>query len=124
MTDTVYCNQLALTVAIGFHPIELGVVQTVAVDLAIECDFDCGPARDEFAGLVDYHVIATHLERHVEGRSYALIEAMAVDIAREVIGLFPSVRVKVRVTKRPLGMPQVGSVAAECVRSAEHFRGG
>lgn len=121
MHDTVYCNGLALTAAIGFHPAELDVKQTVVVDLALECDFEVGPARDERVGLVDYHRLVCHLERHVADRRYALIEAMAVDIARQVIRLFPAVRARVRVTKHPLQMPQVGSVAAECVRSAEHF---
>jgi dihydroneopterin aldolase len=121
MPDTVYCNELALSVEIGFHKVELGVKQTVHVDLELACDFGKGPSRDDMEGLVDYYVIAGHLERHVEGRRYALIEALAVDLAREVIRLFPSVRVRVRVTKRPLDMPRVGSVAVECVRTAADF---
>lgn len=121
MPDTVYCNELALTIEVGFHEVELGVKQTVLVDLELDCDFGQGPSRDDMTGLVDYYVIAAHLERHVEGRRYALIEALAVDIAREVIRLFPSVRAKVRVTKRPLDMPKVGSVAVECVRTAKDF---
>lgn len=123
MQDVVSLEGLALTVQIGFHPAELGVMQTVHVDLAVWCDFDEGPARDEFTGLVDYFVIAGHLARHVEGRAYSLIEAMAVDLAREVIGLYPAARVRVRVTKRPLGMPGV-AVAAECVRSAQDLARG
>lgn len=121
MPDTVYCNELALTVQVGFHEVELGAKQTVLVDLELDCDFGQGPSRDDKTGLVDYYVIAGHLERHVEGRSYALIEALAVDIAREIIRLFPSVRAKVRVTKHPLDMPRVRSVAVECVRTAADF---
>jgi dihydroneopterin aldolase len=123
MPDTVYCNDLALSVEVGFHEVELGVKQTVHVDLELVCDFGKGPSRDDMSGLVDYYVIAGHLERHVEGRRYALIEALAVDLAREIIRLFPSVRARVRVTKRPLDMPRVGSVAVECVRTAEDFSG-
>lgn len=120
MHDVVLLEGLALVVEIGFHQAEIGVKQTVHVDLAVWCDFEVGPARDEFSGLVDYFVIAGHLARHVEGRKYSLIEALAVDVAREVIGLYPPARVRVRVTKRPLGMPGV-AVAAECVRSAQDF---
>lgn len=123
MHDTIHLNGLALTVEVGFHAAELGVTQTVHVDLAIECDFTSGPQRDEFTGLVDYFELVQHLERHVVGRRYALIEALAVDLAREVVRRHPPVRARVRVTKRPLAMSQVASVAAECVRSAADFAG-
>ncbi|WAS89844.1 dihydroneopterin aldolase [Nannocystis punicea] len=123
MQDTVYCHGLQLTVGVGFHAAELDIHQTVVVDLAIACDFTRGPARDEFTGLVDYFVVVQQLERHVQGRRYALIEALAVDLARQVVRLYPRVQVRVKVTKRPPGMPQVAAVAVECVRSAEDFAG-
>ena len=34
-TDTVFCNQLALDVEIGFHAVEQDVLQTVLVDLEL-----------------------------------------------------------------------------------------
>ena len=120
-SDTVFCSQLALDVEIGFHDVERGVSQTVLVDLELSCDFTAGPSRDEFAGLVDYYVISRHLAGHLAGRRYDLIEALAVDLAREVVKLHPEVSARVRVTKRPLDMPRVGSVAVECVRSAVDF---
>jgi dihydroneopterin aldolase len=109
-TDTVYCNALELSVEIGFHAMELGVKQRLIVDLALTCDF------------VDYYLIASHIERHVEARRYQLVEAVAVDIAREIVRLHPSVSARVRVTKHPLDMPRVRSVAVECVRSARRLR--
>ncbi|MCY1058260.1 dihydroneopterin aldolase [Nannocystis sp. SCPEA4] len=123
MHDRVYCSGLELTVGVGFHEAELAITQTVLVDLAIDCEFTRGPARDEFTGLVDYFVLVQHLERHVVGRRYALIEALAVDLARQVLRLYPPVQVRVKVTKRPLAMPQVAAVAVECVRSAADFAG-
>lgn len=120
-TDTVYCNALELSVEIGFHAMELGVKQRLLVDLTLTCDFGSGPARDDHHGLVDYYVIASHIERHVEARRYQLVEAVAVDIAREIVRLHPSVSARVRVTKHPLDMPRVKSVAVECVRSAADF---
>lgn len=123
MHDTVHCHGLQLTVGIGFHTAELDITQTVSVDLAIACDFGRGPARDEFTGLVDYFELVQQIERHVAGRRYALIEALAVDLAREVVRMYPPVQVRVKVTKRPLAMPQVAAVAVECVRSAADFAG-
>lgn len=121
MQDVVYCHQLSLTTEIGFHEVELGVKQTVLVDLKLGCDFGVGPSRDDQSGLVDYYVISNHLIAHVESRRYALIEALAVDIARETLKLFPNISVTVRITKHPLDMPRVGSVAVECTRTARDF---
>lgn len=119
--DTVYCNQLALDIEIGFHEVELGVQQTVLVDLELTTNFGSGPASDNFAGLVDYYVISNHLTAHVAGRRYSLIEALAVDLAREIIKLHPEVTARVRIVKQPLDMPRVRSVAVECVRTAADF---
>ena len=120
-TDTVHCNALEPSVEIGFHAVEQGVKQRLLVDLTLTCDFGSGPARDEHAGLADYYTIASHIERHVEARRYQLVEAVAVDIAREIVRLHPTVSARVRVTKHPLDMPRVRSVAVECVRSAADF---
>jgi dihydroneopterin aldolase len=125
-SDIVHCNGLELSVEIGFHAVELGIKQKLEVDLTLECDFDVGPHRDEMGGLVDYYEISRHLVDHVASRRYALVEALAVDLAREVIRMHPTVRARVRVTKRPLDMPYVRSVGVECVRTAADFaeRGG
>ena len=66
-------------------------------------------------------MIAGHLRAHVAGRRYALIEALAVDLAREILQLHPEVAARVRVTKHPLDMPRVACVAVECVRTAADF---
>lgn len=120
-SDIVHCNGLELNVEIGFHAVEQGIKQKLEVDLTLECDFGEGPARDEMQGLVDYYEISRHLMRHVEARRYALIEAVAVDIAREVIRMHPSVRARVKIIKKPLDMPYVRSVGVECVRTAGDF---
>ena len=122
--DLVFCQGLELDVEIGFHDIELGIKQTVLVDLTLEADFNAGPARDDHAGLVDYYEIARQLEAHVEGRRYDLIEALVVDLARVVIRLHPATRARVRVTKRPLDMKRTRTVAVECVRTAADFASG
>jgi dihydroneopterin aldolase len=119
--DIVFCNGLALDVQIGFHEVELGAKQTVHVDLTLEADFSVGPDIDNHRGLVDYYEIASSIEKHVEGRRYDLVEALAVDIARVVVRSHPSVRARVRVTKRPLDMPRVREVGVECVRVAADF---
>ena len=119
--DLVHCQGLELDVEIGFHDVERHVRQTIRVDLAMETDFGAGPARDDHAGLVDYYEIASHLTRHVAGRRYDLIEALAVDLARQVLAHSLAHAVRVRITKHPLDMPRVASVGVECVRSRADF---
>jgi dihydroneopterin aldolase len=119
--DKVFCHGLDLDVEIGFHDIEIGVKQTVAVDLTIETDFRAGPDRDVREGLADYYEIARLLEKHVAGRRYDLVEALAVDLARVVLRANPTVMVRVRIHKRPLDMPRARVVGVECVRTAEDF---
>jgi FolB domain-containing protein len=93
----------------------------VVVDLTIETDFRVGPDRDDHKGLADYYEIARLLEGHVAARRYELVEALAVDIARVVLRAYPTVRVRVRINKRPLDMPRARVVGVECVRTADDF---
>lgn len=119
--DIVFCQGLELSVEIGFHEVELGKKQTVLVDLTLEAPFAANVIEDRLEGLVDYYTISCHLERDVAGRRYQLIEALAVDIARVVVRLYPHVTARVRVQKMPLDMPRVRVVGVECVRSAADF---
>lgn len=116
--DIVFCNGLELDVFIGFHAVELGVLQTVVVDLTMEADFRVGPERDDHRGLVDYYEIKKLLDARVAGRRYDLVEALAVDLANEVLRGSPCERVRVRVHKRPLDMKRVREVGVEVVRGA------
>ena len=119
--DLVFCQGLELDVYIGFHEVELGATQTVLIDLTIETDFRAGPDRDDPKGLVDYYEIAKLLEAEVSGRRFDLVEALSVRIAEIVLRAYPTVKVRVRVTKHPLDMPRVRSVGVECVRTAADF---
>jgi dihydroneopterin aldolase len=108
-------------VRIGFHEFERNIEQALKVDLALQTDFSLGPARDQHQGLVDYYVLTQRLQAFVQDRVYDLIEALAVDLARESLKLFPGVTVRVKVHKLPLDMPMVDGVAVEVVRSAADF---
>ncbi len=95
--------------------------QTIIADLALQTDFRLGPQEDRHTGLVDYYELERALRAHVSTKSYDLLEALAADLARQVIAVHPSVRVHVRVTKRPMDMAGLDSVSVECVRSKADF---
>ncbi len=119
--DRVHCHGLKLRVRIGFHDYERRIEQAVLVDLTMETNFRVGPERDLREGLIDYYELTRHLEKHVDGKAYDLVEALAVDLAREVIAQSAAEKVKVRLTKTPLDMPMVEHIWVECERSRADF---
>src|ERR1700679_896215 len=97
--DLVVCQGLSLRVRLGFHDYERKIEQAGRVDLTMETDFRAGPARDRREGLLDFYELTRHLEQHVAGKLYEVVEALAVDLAREVLATTPAGKVRVRVTK-------------------------
>lgn len=121
MKDTVHVHGMRLTVQIGFHEFERHIRQSVRVDLALATDFRAGPERDQHEGLVDYNQLVAHLTAYVKDQAWDLVEALAVDLTRQIFRVAPVAHVRIRVTKLPLDMPDVDSVSVECERAREDF---
>ena len=120
--DLVHCHGFTLRVRIGFHDYERQIEQAVRVDLTMETDFCQGPERDIRKGLIDYYDLTRHIEQHVKGKVYDLVEALAVDLCREVLSKSPAEKVRVRVTKTPLDIPMVEHIWVECERTSADFQ--
>ncbi len=123
MKDKVIGTALSFDCRIGFHDYERHIRQRVVVDFEVETDFRRNGIEDDPEGIVDYYLVNEALREHLAARSYKLIEALAEDVARILCTRFPVSQAKVRVTKSPFDMPNVGSVAVECVRGPEDFEG-
>jgi len=108
---------------VGFHAHEPPLRQRVRVDFELEVDSRPAALADEPVGIVDYFEVNRALAARLAGRSYKLIEALAEDVARVLCTGFPLRRARVRVTKHPYDMPNVGSVAVECERTPADFEG-
>jgi dihydroneopterin aldolase len=121
MNDRVHGTGFSFDVRIGFHEYERHIRQRIVIDWEAETDWKEAARADRARHLVDYYEANLAMQRLVEGKEYRLIEALAEDVARLLIADFPVVRVRVRVTKAPFDMPNVGSVAVECWRSREDF---
>jgi len=122
-TDRVHGTGFSYDCRIGFHAYERHIRQRVSVDFEAETDWRDSALRDRARDLVDYYQINQAIQELVDSRDWRLIEAMAEDIARLVCTRFPVSRVRVRVTKLPFDMPNVGGVAVECWRRPEDFTG-
>jgi len=121
MKDKVIGTALSFDCRIGFHDYERHIQQRVVVDFEVETEFRRNAIEDDPAGIVDYYQVNKALGEHIGARSYKLIEAVAEDVARILCTRFPVSQARVRVTKTPFDMPNVGSVAVECVRTPEDF---
>jgi dihydroneopterin aldolase len=70
-------------------------------------------ATDRLEDAVDYRLVVAAV-REVNEQRFELLEALAATVAETLIELFAVARVKVRVRKRPAGMPvEYSAVTAE-----------
>lgn len=71
------------------------------VDAELTFDFTAAAEHDDISKTVDYGAVYSRIRRALTEKKYFLIEAVAWEIARDLLGDFPVVReVGVRVRKR------------------------
>ena len=122
MNDRVHGTGFSYDCRIGFHEYERHIRQRIVIDFEAETDWRASARVDRATSeLVDYYEANLAISKLVASKEYRLIEALAEDVARLLVTAFPIQRVRVRVTKAPFDMPNVGSVAVECWRSPEDF---
>lgn len=121
MRDRVHGIGFSYDCRIGFHEYERHIRQRVVVDFEAETDWRAAAQADRAQKIVDYYEANLAIQGLVERKEYRLIEALAEDVAKMLIDRFPIERVRVKVTKAPFDMPNVGGVAVECWRSREDF---
>jgi FolB domain-containing protein len=85
----------------------------LTVDMAF--DFSAAALNDRVAKTIDYFVVAQQLLKFGEGRSWKLIEAVAMDVADLVLTEFRPENVMVEVKKFPI--PQAHYVSVSLVKS-------
>jgi dihydroneopterin aldolase len=122
VNDRVHGTGFSYDCRIGFHEYERHIRQRVVIDFEAETDWRAS-ARIDRAGkeLVDYYEANLAIGKLLADKEFRLIEALAEDVAKLLVSNFPIRRVRVKVTKAPFDMPNVGSVAVECWRTAEDF---
>lgn len=122
MNDRVHGTGFAYHCRIGFHEYERHIQQRLLIDFEAETEWRSAAREDAVRDLVDYFEVNRALTALIEGRDWQLIEAVAEATARVLCLQFPVRRVRVKVTKSPVDMPNVGAVAVECWRTPEDFR--
>ena len=121
MHDRVLGTAFSYDVRIGFHEYERHIRQRIVIDFEAETEWREAAQADRARGIVDYYEANLKIAELIQGKEYRLIEAVAEEVAGLLIREFPIQRVRVRVTKAPFDMPNVGSVAVECIRARADF---
>ena len=97
--DIVYISGLRAQAVIGVYEWERLVRQTLVVDLEMASDTARAAASDAIADALDYAAISQRVLALVEDSHYQLIESLAEQVARVVMGEFGVPWLKVRVGK-------------------------
>jgi dihydroneopterin aldolase len=117
--DKILCRGFSYDCEIGFHDCELAVVQRIAVDLVAWVSPIPVAERDQESALrFDYDQANRLLKQLCAGGRVRLIETLAERIATALLHSFAIQAIEVTVSKFPLGMPNVQSVAYVCYRES------
>ena len=116
--DKIFVNQMSFYGYHGVFPEETKLGQRFKVDLTVETDLSKAGKSDNLEDSVNYGELYEACKEVVEGKPYKLVEAVAENIASNILNKFASVqRCTVKVYKPDPPIPgHYESVAIEIVR--------
>ena len=97
--DTIVINEVEVFYRVGVREAERAQPQRLLLTVEMERDFAAAARTDELAHTIDYEAVARRLRQFGEGRSWRLLEKLAVDVAEMVRAEFGAERVAVEVRK-------------------------
>jgi dihydroneopterin aldolase len=97
--DVIAIRGLEVFYHVGVPDAERVRAQRLLLDVEMETDVSGAAAGDDLTRTIDYYAVSRRLLRLGEGRSWKLIERLAVEIAELVVAEFGAVRVTVEVRK-------------------------
>jgi 7,8-dihydroneopterin aldolase/epimerase/oxygenase len=117
--DTIIIEDLEVYYRVGVPDLERAQPQRLLLCVEIEHDFTEAAAADDLSRTVDYYAVTRRLLGYGEGRSWSLIETLAVDVAELVLAEFRVEAVRVTVKKFILAETRHVAVRVERVRGKE-----
>lgn len=116
--DKIFVNEMEFYGYHGVFPEENKLGQRFKVDLTVELDLKEAGITDNLNQSVNYGELYNTCKNVVEGKSYQLIEAVAENIAADILGQYPLVqRCTVKIIKPDPPIPgHYRSVAVEIMR--------
>ncbi len=113
--DTITIRDLAVFYHVGVPDAERSKPQRLLITVEMGCDFGPAAQADELNRTIDYYTVSQRLLGFGEGRSWQLIETLAVQIADMVRTEFGAGSVAVEVKK--FIIPEAEYVSVRVVRS-------
>jgi 7,8-dihydroneopterin aldolase/epimerase/oxygenase len=116
--DKIYVNRMEFYGYHGVFPEETRLGQRYAVDLSVSLDLKKAGETDELEHSVNYAELYQICKEIVEGKPYKLIEAVAENIAADILTRFALIsEVTIKVIKPDPPIPgHYNSVAVEITR--------
>lgn len=112
--DRIAIHDLTVPGRVGVSKEERANPQRLA--LSVEMEHDFSGLADTLERTIDYQALSRRLEDFVRGRSWKLIETLAVQLAEMILREFKPARVTVEVKK--FVIPQAGHVSVRVTRPA------
>jgi 7,8-dihydroneopterin aldolase/epimerase/oxygenase len=115
MKDCILIEDLEVRYRVGVPDAERAEPQRLLLCVQIDHDFTNAAATDDLHRTIDYYAMTRRLLDFGEGRSWRLIEKLAVDIADLVLEEFHASTV--RVTVKKFILPETRHVAVRVERT-------
>jgi dihydroneopterin aldolase len=96
---TIIIRDLAVSYHVGVPDAERAKPQRLLLTVEMDRDFTAASKADDLTRTIDYYAVCQRLLRFGEGRSWKLIETLALDIVRMVQTEFLAQQVRVEVQK-------------------------
>lgn len=114
--DTITIADLEVHYHVGVPDAERARPQRLLLTVELAHDFSIAAAHDDLRTTIDYFAVTQRLRRYGEGRSWRLIEALAVELAELLLREFRPRAVSVEVKKFIL--PDTRHVSVRVTRGA------
>ncbi len=114
--DTITIADLEVHYRVGVPEEERARPQRLLLTIEMTRDFQAAAAGDDLRGTIDYYAVTQRLLRHGQGRSWKLIETLAVELAEMILREFQPRTVSVEVKKFIIS--QARHVAVRVTRGA------
>lgn len=113
--DQIVIEELEVFFRVGVPAAERANPQRLLISLTLDHDFGHAAEGDDLRKTIDYHSVALRVQNLGGGKSWKLIETLAVEIANLILCEFRPASVSVEIKKFIL--PQTRHVAVRVTRS-------
>ena len=115
MSDRILLRRMEFEGHHGVSDEERADPQLIEVDVEIEADLRAAGQSDDLAQTINYAEVFKMCRAQVETRSYKLLEAIAENIAGDILGRYPAATLAVVTVRKP-GVPIDGVLEDAGVR--------